>query len=125
MDTSLNELQAAFDCWRKSKQHRSQKTPLELLNRAKEAASMHGVGKIAELLDIDRKCLSDGQVEHAKKRRSKAPALGFSKLAIASSHFSQPLVEIETLRGHKMRIFSLTTETIGFLSSILGEEVIR
>lgn len=120
-DESLKKLHTAFQKWRSEKLRRSEGTPPALLARAKRAAAVHGAGDVARLLGVERKYLDGTQADHPRRPR-KAPALpGFSRLDVGGVSRSSPLVEIETPRGQKVRLFSVTPETLKLLSSICGD----
>lgn len=117
-DKSLDKLQAAFQLWRGSKQRRSEGTPPALLERAKRAAAIHGVGHIARLLGVERKYLTGPQIDRPRTSKAKATLPTFSRIEMDAPRASQPMVEIETPLGRKVRLFSVTPETLDLLSSI-------
>lgn len=120
-DESLKKLDTAFRNWRSEKRRRSEGTPPALLARAKRAAAVHGVGNVARLLGVEKKHLTDAEVGRPRKSRKSAALPAFSRLDVGGVSGRSPLVEIETPRGQKVRLFSVTPETLELLSSFFGD----
>lgn len=126
---SLQELEAAFSTWRRKKQSRYEKTPLRLLIRAREAAKKHGSTAVVQATGIDRKLLgntpTDDSAEDTIGDKSTVPEAGFnegpafSRLSLSAPMppSAQPLIEIETAAGMKLRVFEQTPEILSLLSA--------
>lgn len=113
---SLEELKAAVDEWRRGKRHAREAIPHELFARARRAIRIHGLGRVAQATKFDRGRLSGkgGEVEPVAM-----PA--FSRLEISIPAVSnQPIAEIETATGLKLRFFVQTRETLSLLSAACG-----
>jgi hypothetical protein len=119
---SLDELKAAVDAWRSSKRHAREAVPRELLERARRAIKVHGLGRVVRTTKIDRARLLVGRAGPVGRRRVRASTVpAFSRVEIAApSTTSRPLAEVEMPTGVKVRIFSETAETLGLLSSLCG-----
>lgn len=115
----LDELVSAVAGWRRQKRHRCQALPSRLVVQAKRAAEVYGVKEIYRLTGIDRKHLKPLQAEHAdvSKKVSTAVAPAFTRIELATPRTILPKAEAESPTGFKLRVFELTPETVGLLSS--------
>jgi hypothetical protein len=115
---SLKELKAAFDRWRRQKQHVREPVPEELWERACRAVRVHGLKGVVRATKLERSRLV-GKLKNEKRRRAAAPS--FSRLElVAPSATTSPIAEVETATGVKLRIFAQTQETLTLLSSLCG-----
>lgn len=157
---SLDELKAAFGAWRLTKQHLREPVPEKLMELARRAAAVHGVGPVAQAINFDYSRLKgavsagarggkrpsrrfarrgDKAVVAAKPKRASAsrakkvalaairakrvttPVPSYSRIEFpASKAATQPLAEVETAVGVKLRVFTITPETVALLSSLSG-----
>jgi len=123
---SLEELKAAFSKWRSQKKHRRDRTPEELVKRARAAAEIHGVGRVAREMRIDGRHLIEGS-EYPKGRRKAASrsAPAYSRVELtAPGALGRAIAELELPSGVKLRLYSQTPEMLNLLSSVcvLGGE---
>jgi hypothetical protein len=115
---SLDELAAAFNRWRKKKQHVQERVPDELWERALRATRVHGLRSVVRATKIKRTRLV-ARRKRTKTRPGSTPT--FSRVEIAApSAAPQPIAEVETAAGLKLRVFVQTRETVGLLSSLCG-----
>jgi hypothetical protein len=121
----LEELSAAFGEWRSKKKYAREQTPEELVRRARSAASVHGVNRVAQAVRLDRHWL----VEGGKGRGSgRAPPGGSARGAPSYSRVemvgpvasARPFAELEMPSGIRLRLYSSGPETMGLLSSMCG-----
>lgn len=122
---SLDELRAVFVDWRSRKRHARETVPHDLLERARRAIRVHGLGPVAMATKVERSRLvgarSDrGQpTKRGRPRRTFTPS--FSRLQIGAPPATHaPVVEVETPTGVKVRVFAQTAETLGLVSSLCG-----
>ena len=127
-DEFLSDLKVEFREWRQRKAFNSEPIPGSLMTKAKAAAAKHGVGRVASALMVEgrrlKPCLSDAAMPAVptKARVLAKPAVAakipsYSRIEVAGSRGPQPLMEAETPVGVKLRVFAITPETIGVLSS--------
>lgn len=126
---SLQQLEAAFATWRQEKQSRYEKTPLELLIRARQTAKKHGPTAVVQATGIDRKLLGQATLDDAGETEANdeevvleptakaAPAYSRLSLSAPTPKSAQPLVEIETAAGVKLRVFESTPEIMNMLAA--------
>jgi hypothetical protein len=122
---SLAELKSAYDSWRSSRQNLRVPIPQALLERARQAAQIHGPSAVQRATKVPHGKLGSGIRGSAGKRKRtlerSAVVPAFSRLDLAvPSASSRPFAEVETPRGMKVRIFSATPETLALLSSLCG-----
>jgi hypothetical protein len=116
-DESLDNLSAAFRDWRSSKRTVKERVPDALIERARRAASVHGAGPVAYRLRISRERLTPAPTPTVNPP-TQPPMPGYSRIEIAAPPRSHPpLVEAETPAGVKLRVFAITPDTVGLLSS--------
>ena len=125
---SLLRLKSGFRRWRSKKQNIREAVPKALMERAYRAAAVHGPRAVAVAVKIDQTRLSEGlagkvkdgkkQVVHLRKT-SKVYAdrsvPSFSRIELARPAVAQPLAELETVSGLKLKVFTLTRETADLL----------
>jgi hypothetical protein len=116
---SLSELQAAFDDWRREKKNPRERIPDPLLTRARLAAVEHGVGPVAYRLQVTPgRLTADDDGEAIRPAPCSVPVPAYTRVAIAAPpRAMQPLAEAECPAGVKLRIFLVSPETVGLLSS--------
>ena len=116
---SLDELCSDVAAWRQQKRHRSEALPIHLLEQAKLAVKVHGVKEINRLTGIDRKLLKGMQEKcvSISKKASATAVPAFTLIEVTTPHTILPKAEVEAPTGYKLRIFELTPDTIGLLSS--------
>ena len=119
---SMEELKAAFDKWRSGKVHKHEKTPEELVHRAREATKTYGVGQVLRALNIHKRQLrllpKRGGING--KRPSKGAKPSYSKIDLMGPVANRLFAEFEMPSGMKLRLYSQTRETMEFLSSVCG-----
>jgi len=112
---SLAVLKAAFDEWRRGKQHDREAFPAPLLARARAAARHHGPAAVFRATKVSRGRLATGHTRRARGATKAVPA--FSRIELAPPA-TTAFAEVETSTGWKVRLFAPTTEALGLLSSI-------
>jgi hypothetical protein len=122
---SLDELKVAFARWRRAKRHVRETVPDELLVRARRAAEAHGVKEVVRAIRVERSRLfrrrqDEGATAALKPARAAAlPA--FSRLALTPPVVgAQPIAELETPAGVKLRVFVESQAMVGLLSGLCG-----
>lgn len=124
---SLDELKVAFARWRRAKRHVRERVPYDLLLRARQAAKEHGVKEVVQAIQVERSRLfrrrqeEGGSTAPMSARRPQMPA--FSRLQLALSPPAvgvQPVAEVETAAGLKLRVFVESHAMVGLLSSLCG-----
>lgn len=123
---SLAELKAAFEKWRRRKQHVREAVPAELLQRARSAAACHGWAAVARATKVDRGRLESDRSRGGKRRVSGADSPTYSRLELsAPAATARPFAEVEMPTGLRVRLFTDTGEALGLLSSLLGAGGLR
>jgi hypothetical protein len=144
---SLGRLKTAFRGWRSKKRHVRETVPEELMERACRAAAVHGVGVVARATMLDQTRLGErvgtaardtrrpvrrakkaailakngGRVVRAKSAPSSTSMPAFSRIELPIPQATaQPLAEVETPGGVKLRVFAITPETVSLLSTLSG-----
>ena len=126
---SLLRLKSGFRRWRSKKQNIREAVPEALMERAYRAAAIHGPRAVAVAVKIDQTRLSEGLAGKADKdskkrgvRLRKTSKLAvdrsvpsFSRIEVARPAAVQPLAELETVSGLKLKVFTLTRETADLL----------
>jgi hypothetical protein len=135
LDNSLARLKGAIELWRKTKRYRTEPVPKKLAAQAKALVARHGRAKVARVTGLGYELLGGKRADWrknlktlaGKKAASKPPRPlvarlpSFSRLEIhAPGDGRLPLVEAETVAGLKLRVFSLTVESVAFLRSLDG-----
>lgn len=121
---SLDELKAAFARWRREKGHVREAVPEDLLLRARRAAERHGVKEVVRAIRVERSRLfrrsqEEGGTAAPPARRPVPPA--FSRLALTAPVVgAQPIAELETAAGLKLRVFVESHAMVGLLTSLCG-----
>lgn len=122
---SLEELKVAFARWRRAKRHVREPVPDELLLRGRRAAKEHGVKEVVRAIRVERSRLlgrrqeEGGTAAPTPARRPQMPA--FSRLALSPPAVCvQPVAEVETVAGLKLRVFVESHAMVGLLSSLCG-----
>ncbi len=127
-DKSLMTFKAAVDQWRKAKRYRGERLPKSLAVKAKALALKHGIGPVAKATGLGYDQLGRKYDRGTKSKVKATSDLGrrrpqlpsFSRLELRSPQ--EPLLEVETGHGVKLRVFALTPETLGLMQSICNEE---
>ena len=113
---SLSELQSAFGVWRRSKKNPRDRIPDALLARARGAVAVHGIGPVAYRLRVAVGRLTPRVARKVVRAAAVTPT--FTRVEIAAPpSTTQPMAEVETPAGVKLRIFQVTSETTSLLSS--------
>ena len=118
---SMSKLKSAFAKWRRTKRHRSERVPANLLELARQAAAVHGTGLVARELKIEKRHLkvtSVGRLDNGRSSKVRVP--GYSRIEVAPANIVHGLFEIETPAGAKIRIFQITGETTALISPLCG-----
>lgn len=113
---SLTELESAFANWRRNKKHINEPVPSDLIERAQRQTIEHGIGPVAYRLKVQAWRL--GKTSAPKPRnKSVAPIPTFTRVEVsAPPGHSGPLVELESRRGVKLRVFQVSKETSAVLA---------
>lgn len=121
-DQSIDNLIAAFDNWRSNKQYRSERIPESLLKRARELTPALGVGAVAARLGIhtDNLCAARELKQKSGKLSSTVKTPSFSRLDIIKPVTTSFVAEVEIPNGVKLRIFTITPETMTLVSAFSG-----
>ena len=122
---ALKKLENAFRQWRRTKGYTSEPIPNSLVNRARRVAAIHGMSDVAKATG-----LAWNRIGHAKPNRShgvssRIPAFSRVEMNVPRVTLPNPLAEAETPDGLRVRIFSITPETMGLMSRVchLGGEL--
>ena len=116
---SLEQLKAAFSKWRSQKKHRRDQTPEELVRRARAAAKVHGVGRVAREMRIDGRHLIDGSQYPKGRGKAARSAPSYSRVEMtAPSAMGRAIAEVELPSGVKLRVYSETLEMLKLVSSL-------
>lgn len=112
---SLAALKKAFDEWRSGKRHVREAVPAPLLARARAATRRHGMTAVVRATKVERERLAFGHRRRARGSAESVPA--FSRIELAGPT-TTAFAEVEMSTGLRVRLFTPTAETIGFLSSL-------
>jgi hypothetical protein len=122
---TLDELRVAFRRWRRAKRHVREAVPDELLVRARRAAEAYGERDVVRAIRMERSRLFRRRQDEGAKagltaaRPTALPA--FSRLTLASPVVgAQPMAELETPSGVKLRVFVESPAMVGLLSGLCG-----
>jgi hypothetical protein len=116
---SLDELKVAFSRWRRAKRHVREVVPDDLLVRARRAAELHGITAVVKAVQVERSRLFRHQHgEGATAARPPGQPV-FTRLALRPPVVgAQPIAELETASGVKLRVFVESHAMVGLLSSL-------
>ena len=120
---SLAVLKAAFESWRRKKRHVREAVPGDLLERARLASRRHGPSAVARATKVDRGRLKISVRNRGARRARSAPMPAFTRLEVAAPAPAvgvRPFVEIETVTGLKVRLFTQTHESLALISALCG-----
>lgn len=134
---SLAGLKLLFGRWRKRKRYSREPVPKDLMDRARRAIEAHGVRAVFLATGLQHRYLSEKgrpktdatshlqpRIDIAQGKHGKIaprPAIpAYSRIAFPLATSGVPLVEAETPLGLKVRVFSITPETIALLSALGG-----
>lgn len=121
---SMEELSGAFAQWRGKKRHPREEMPAELLDRARRAASVHGVNRVARALKVDRRRLEppSARAHRGNGRRTDIATPAYSRVQLMgpTPRTAHPFAELEAPGGVKLRLFVASPEALGLLSSLLS-----
>jgi hypothetical protein len=139
---SLDKLESRFNIWRQQKRSGRESIPSNLLNQARRASAVHGVTAVMRATKIGHYHLVNKQggdssrlpackpykstarrapIKESIQAKPAASKPFYSRLEVAVPQATiSPLIEVETPAGLKIRFFSLTTETVGLLSTFSG-----
>lgn len=139
---SLVRLRSIFRSWRSQKKYSREPVPEALMERARRATVVHGVGAVIRATGVQHRNLREkgesngrrvaalkSRITHAGResitgvKRTKigmaAPAPSYSRVEIpVVATPTRPVAEVETPSGVKIRVFALTPETLGFLAAL-------
>jgi hypothetical protein len=112
---SLATLAAAFREWRRKKRTGIEKVPAELIERARRASLRHGASAVATCIRLPKSYFETPSSISSRV----APSPSYTRIEVSApvAHRPQPLAEAETPAGVKLRLFAMTPETMGLLSS--------
>lgn len=115
-EESLAELVSAFENWRKNKRNARDPVPKELWVRTLRAVEIHGALSVSRATKIQRSRI----VERAEKGKRQAMGVPrFSRVSISAPSVGvNPIAEVETAGGLKLRVFVQTQEMLNLLSSL-------
>lgn len=115
-EASLKELGAAFENWRKNKRNAREAVPTTLWGQTLRAAEIYGATAVSQVTKVQRSRIVE-RAEKGKRTSMKVPP--FSQVSIlAPSVPSQPIAEVQTTGGLKLRVFVQTPEMLELLSSL-------
>jgi hypothetical protein len=116
---SVDELKVAFIQWRRKKRCAKESIPDSLIITARELAAIHGFSAIFKATGLPRRRICRGM---GTEQSVTIPTPAYSRVEImnTNSGTARPIAEVEVLNGTKLRIFSITPETISLLSSFCG-----
>jgi hypothetical protein len=125
---SANKLKVALAMWRRGKRHPREAAPDELLERARRAAEVHGVKEVVRAIRVERARLFRGrrdEVSAATRATAAAPVLkalpAFTRLELTAPVVgAQPIAELETPAGIKLRVFAESQAMVALPSSLCG-----
>lgn len=137
---SLVRLRSMFRSWRSQKKSVREPVPDDLMERARRAAVVHGVGVVIRATGIQHRHLTEkvgskkretvtrkprqaraGSARGGKRAKASIAAPSYSRIEspVAATPM-RPLAEAETPWGVKIRVFAITPETLGLLSTLSG-----
>ncbi len=123
---SLSELRAAFAEWRRGKRYAREAVPETLLERSRRAAEVHGVKEVVQAIRVERSRLfrrrRGGVSAAARTAPAGLPALpAFTRVELAPPVVgAQPIAELETPAGIRLRVFVESHAMLGLVSSLCG-----
>ena len=125
---SLSELKAAFAVWRRGKRHARQAVPDELMERARRATEVHGVKEVVRAIRVERARLFRRPRDEVSAAPQSAPAAAvvpavpaFTRLELTPPVVAaQPIAELETPAGIKLRVFAESRAMLALVSSLCG-----
>lgn len=119
---SLEQLCGAFGEWRAEKKYRYEKTPEQLVKRARLLARKKGVERVIRAVKVDRRRLSARHTSVPAEHRAQAglptlPSYSRLPLMVASNPPPPPpFAELEMPGGFKLRLYSQTQEAMHLLT---------
>lgn len=117
---SLNELKTAFRNWRSRKKYPRECVPTELFNRAQRAVAIHGLSAVVNATQFRSERFS-GKKDVSGKTSKATKVPSYSRVEVATpSVAARPLAEAEMPSGMKIRIFQISSETIGLFTGLCG-----
>jgi hypothetical protein len=138
-EKSLFKIRTAVDQWRKAKRYKTEPVPEDILRRARAAVVKHGLAKVVKETGIAYEVIRRKAAMRATRVRKKSHQIrrtsgregrsgvdsssvpSFSRVEISSPQAVRavnPVMEVETATGLKVRVFSLTPETAEFISAL-------
>lgn len=125
---SLSELKSAFAAWRRGKRHAREAVPDELLERARRSAEVHGVKEVVRAIRVERARLFRGRRDEQSAARRSTPAAAvvpvrpaFTRLELTPPVVGgQPIAELETPAGLKLRVFGESGAMLELVSRLCG-----
>lgn len=113
---SLNSLKAAFLRWRRNKRFKTERVPESLIHRARRGAVVHGVAKVARATRLGPDRIASAAPVRRRPLRV-APAFSRVEVPIPQTQGAVPLAEAEAPTGLRLRVFTMTAETVQLLSA--------
>ena len=117
---SLDQLKNAYANWRKKKRHVREAVPAELLEPTCRAATRFGTSQVSRAINMDWERMSNKISRNSSgscKKNGAPPAYSRLELLPPALSINQPLAEIESPSGMKLRIYSVGPEALALLSS--------
>ena len=115
-EKNLVQLASAFKNWRRHKVRRSDPIPKDLLAKARKIAYVQGVNRVAVALTLDPKRLRERDA--VTKVGPVAKPVAYSRVELGPLKADQAFVEVESLSGVKIRIFSVNADTLGMVMAL-------
>jgi hypothetical protein len=126
---SLKELKASFRQWRRSKRHATERMPIALAEQVRRAAAAHGVAEVTKITgSVGRRILTEARRKGSRPRAQapSASAPAFSRIplnALNGPSQAQPMAEVETPQGIKLRVFSALPETLDLIRKLVEAQI--
>ena len=123
---SLEQLSTAFGRWRAERRHEREKTPEQLVRRARRAAGKYGLAKVSRAVKLDRRRLEGAEPTRRGREVDPVVTPSYSRVElVGAAGSSRPFAELELPSGIKLRLYSHAPETMSLLSSVCGSGVGR
>lgn len=121
---TLDDLETAFAAWRDQKKHPREAMPDELIARAQRATKEHGVKEVVRVTRVERGRLFRRELGRrtvgAATRGASTPGFTRFEMEGPRARGPDPIAEVETAAGVRLRVFEGTPELMGLLSAICG-----
>ena len=117
---TLAGLTAAFADWRRKKRHVREAVPGELLERARGAIEVHGLGAVVRATKVEGMRLRKGSARRGKSTSAAVRVPTYSRVELRAAPTAGPFAEVETSAGVKVRFFMPSDEALALLSTLCG-----